>query len=185
MREAAREAIGEGIARATRLVEQLLALARSEPDAVLPVERVDVTTVCRKAIEETRALADSRSVTIALVADEASVVSGDAVALGLLVRNLVDNAVRYSPAGSRVEVRVRKDGGRVVLDVDDSGPGIPDSEHERVFDRFYRRSEATESGSGLGLAIVRSVGNAHRASIGLGRSALGGLQVSVSFPATP
>jgi signal transduction histidine kinase len=183
-REAAREAIGEGIARATRLVEQLLALARSEPDAVLPVERVDVTTVCRKAIEETRALADSRSVTIALVADEASVVSGDAVALGLLVRNLVDNAVRYSPAGSRVEVRVRKDGGRVVLDVDDSGPGIPDSEHERVFDRFYRRSEATESGSGLGLAIVRSVGNAHRASIGLGRSALGGLQVSVSLPAT-
>jgi len=184
-REAAREAIGEGIARATRLVEQLLALARSEPDAVLPVERVDLAAVCRKTMDETRAFADSRSVTIALVADEPSVVTGDAVALGLLVRNLVDNAVRYSPPGSRVEVRIREDGGQIVLDVDDSGPGIPDSERERVFDRFYRRSEATESGSGLGLAIVRSVGNAHRATIRLGRSALGGLQVSVAFPAPP
>ncbi|MGZ8260354.1 MAG: ATP-binding protein, partial [Caldimonas sp.] len=171
-RETARRAIGEGIARATRLVEQLLALARSEPDAMLPVERVDLVAVARKAIEETTAFADSRSVTVELVGDGAGLVTGDAVALGLLVRNLVDNAVRYSPAGSRVEVRVREDAGQVVLDIDDSGPGIPESEHARVFDRFYRRAEETESGSGLGLAIVRSVANAHRATIRLGRSAL-------------
>ena len=184
-RETARQAIGEGIARATRLVEQLLALARSEPDAVLPVERVDLAAVARKAVEETAAFAASRSVTIELLADAPAVVTGDAVALGLLARNLVDNAVRYSPAGSRVELRVRQDAGQALLDVDDSGPGIPASEHERVFDRFYRRPDAAESGSGLGLAIVRSVASAHRGTIHLGRSALGGLQASVSFPASP
>ena len=184
-REAARRAIGEGIARASRLVEQLLALARSEPDAVLPVERVDLVAVAGQAIEDSRAFADSHSVTIELPEERSVFVSGDAVALGLLARNLVDNAVRYSPPGSRVEVRVRKDAGAVVLEVDDSGPGIPESEHERVFDRFYRRSDATESGSGLGLAIVRSVANAHGAAVRLGRSALGGLQVVVRFPATP
>jgi two-component system OmpR family sensor kinase/two-component system sensor histidine kinase QseC len=184
-REAARSAIAEGIARASRLVEQLLALARSEPDAVLPVERVDVVAVAGQAIDDSKAFADSRSVTIELKAERSAFVSGDAVALGLLARNLVDNAVRYSPPGSHVEVRVQQQGTKVVLDVDDSGPGIPESDHERIFDRFYRRSEATESGSGLGLAIVRSVANAHGASIGLGRAPLGGLEVSVSFPATP
>ena len=184
-REAARRAIGEGIARASRLVEQLLALARSEPDAVLPVERVDLVGVAGQAIEDSRAFAESRSMTIELQAAKPAVVVGDPVALGLLARNLVDNAVRYSSIGSRVEVRVHEDGAQVVLEVDDSGPGIPESEHERVFDRFYRRADATESGSGLGLAIVRSVANAHRASVRLGRSPLGGLQVGVRFPATP
>jgi two-component system OmpR family sensor kinase/two-component system sensor histidine kinase QseC len=184
-REAARLAIGEGIARASRLVEQLLALARSEPDAVLPVERVDLVAIALQAIEDSRPLAGPRSVTIELIAAGEAFVSGDTVALGLLARNLVDNAVRYSPPGARVEVRVRQDGARVVLEVDDSGPGIPESDHARVFDRFYRRAEATESGSGLGLAIVRSVVTAHGATIRLGRSTLGGLRVITSFPATP
>ena len=184
-REAARRAIGEGIARASRLVEQLLALARSEPDAVLPVERVDLVAIAGQAIDDSRAFAGSRSVAIELQAERPAFVTGDAVALGLLARNLVDNAIRYSPPGSRVEVRVREDGTQVALEVDDSGPGIPDSEHERVFDRFYRRADATESGSGLGLAIVRSVANAHRGTVRLAPSALGGLQVSVRFPATP
>jgi two-component system OmpR family sensor kinase len=184
-REAARIAIGEGIGRASRLVEQLLALARSEPDAVLPVERVDLAAVARQAIDDTTPFADSRSVSIALIAHGGACVKGDPVALNLLVRNLVDNAVRYSPTASRVEVRVRQQSGEVVLEVDDAGPGIPDAERERVFDRFYRRADAAGAGSGLGLAIVRSVASAHAATVRLGPSTLGGLRVSVSFPATP
>src|SRR6185369_997974 len=116
---------------------------------------------------------------------EPAFVRGDAVALALLVRNLVDNAARYSPPGARVEVKVRDEGARVVLEVDDSGPGIPEAERERVFDRFYRRAEATESGSGLGLAIVRSVATAHGATVGLHASSLGGLQARVEFRARP
>ena len=184
-RDAARVAIGEGIGRATRLVEQLLALARSEPDAVLPVDDVDLVAVARQAIDDSRAFAGARSARIELLATEPAFVRGDAVALALLVRNLVDNAARYSPPGARVEVKVRDEGARVVLEVDDSGPGIPEGERERVFDRFYRRAEAAESGSGLGLAIVRSVATAHGATVGLHASSLGGLQARVEFRARP
>ena len=183
-RDAARVAIGEGIARASRLVEQLLALARSEPDAALTFERVDIVAITREAIDQTMAFARSRSVTIALLAEGERFVNGDRLTLNLLVRNLVDNAARYSPTGSRVEVHVREQAGSVALEVDDSGPGIAEGDRERVFDRFYRRADATESGSGLGLAIVRSVADAHGATVRLGSSALGGLQVSVSFPAS-
>jgi two-component system, OmpR family, sensor kinase len=182
-RESARAAIGEGIARASRLVEQLLALARAEPDAAVPPERVDLAAAARQALAETAPFAESRAVELELIAPAPAFVVGDAVALGHLVRNLADNAARYSPPGSRVEVQVRSEAGAVVLEVDDSGPGIPPGEHERVFDRFYRRADAGESGSGLGLAIVRSVARAHGASVALGTSALGGLHVAVRFPA--
>jgi two-component system OmpR family sensor kinase/two-component system sensor histidine kinase QseC len=162
----------------------LLALAHSEPDAALTFERVDIVAITREAIDQTMEFARSRSVTIALLAEGECFVNGDRLTLNLLVRNLVDNAARYSPTGSRVEVHVREQAGSVALEVDDSGPGIAEGDRERVFDRFYRRADATESGSGLGLAIVRSVADAHGATVRLGSSALGGLQVSVSFPAS-
>jgi signal transduction histidine kinase len=101
------------------------------------------------------------------------------------VRNLVDNAARYSPPGSRVEVAVAAAGDAVTLTVDDAGPGIPEAERQRVFDRFYRRVEGGESGSGLGLAIVRSVAAAHGATVGLDRSPQGGLRAVVRFAAAP
>jgi len=183
-REAARAALAEGIARASRLVEQLLALARAEPDATAPPERVDLVAIARQAVADTLPFAQSRSVEFELIAAAPAFVSGDALALGLLVRNLADNAVRYSPAGSRVEVSVSSEAKEVLLQVDDSGPGIPEEEHERVFDRFYRRADQGESGSGLGLAIVRSVALAHGASIALGRAPLGGLRVSIRLPSS-
>jgi signal transduction histidine kinase len=182
-REAARAALAEGIARASRLVEQLLALARAEPDAAASAERVDLVAIARQAVAETLPFAQSRSVELELIAPGSAFVSGDALALGLLVRNLADNAARYSPPGSRVEVRVSGDAAAVLLQVDDSGPGIAEEERERVFDRFYRRADDGESGSGLGLAIVRSVVLAHGASIALESAPLGGLRVSVRFPA--
>ena len=88
---------------------------------------------------------------------------GDRAALALLVRNLADNALRYSPPGARVELRVVHDGGGALLQVDDAGPGIPAEDRERVFDRFYRRASGDETGSGLGLAIVRSIAERHGA----------------------
>jgi two-component system OmpR family sensor kinase/two-component system sensor histidine kinase QseC len=186
-RDAARDAIGAGIDRATRLVEQLLVLARSERGAA-PVakERIDLAEVARHALAETIPFASSRGVELELVAPDAVFVVGDAVSLGLLVRNLADNAARYSPRGSRVEVGVAALAGRgVLLRVDDAGPGIPEAERQRVFDRFYRRAEGGEPGSGLGLAIVKSVADSHAASVTLDRSPAGGLRVEVRFAAEP
>jgi signal transduction histidine kinase len=181
-REAARAALSEGIARASRLVEQLLALARAEPDAAAPAERIDLVAIARQAVAETLPFAQSRAVEFALIAAAPAFVAGDALTLGLLVRNLADNAVRYSPEGSRAEVRVSSDAAGVLLQVDDSGPGIAEQERERVFDRFYRRADRGETGSGLGLAIVRSVALAHGATVALSRSPLGGLRAEVRFP---
>jgi len=127
--------------------------------------------------------AASRRVELELTAPAPAFVVGDPVALALLVRNLVDNAARYSPPGSRVELAVAGGAGGVTLIVDDAGPGIPEAERERVFDRFYRRAEGGESGSGLGLAIVRSVAASHGATVALDRSPQGGLRATVRFAA--
>jgi two-component system OmpR family sensor kinase/two-component system sensor histidine kinase QseC len=110
-------------------------------------------------------------------------VRGDPAALALLVRNLADNAVRYSPPGAAVEVAVLQEAGDAVLQVDDAGPGIPPAERDRVFDRFYRRDPGADTGSGLGLAIVRSIADRHGAAVTLGESPLGGLRVTVRFAA--
>ncbi|NUZ07151.1 ATP-binding protein [Piscinibacter koreensis] len=183
-RAAALDALGVGIERAGRLVEQLLQLARNEPGAPgAPFERVDLAEVARDAIAATLAFAVSRGVEFELFADAPVHVDGDRAALGVLVRNLVDNAARYSPAGARVEVRVASADGAATLDVDDAGPGIPAADRERVFDRFYRRS-ADQTGSGLGLAIVQRIVERHGATVQLGDAPLGGLRVSVRFGRT-
>jgi len=185
-RDAARAGIGEGIERASRLVEQLLALARSEPGAVPAArERIDLAEVARRMVAETVPFAASRRIEFELSASAPAFIVGDPVALGLLVRNLVDNAARYSPPGSRVEVAVDADANAVSLTVDDTGPGIPEAERQRVFDRFYRRADGGESGSGLGLAIVQSVASSHDATVTLDRSPLGGLRAMVRFVAAP
>jgi signal transduction histidine kinase len=195
-RDAAGAAIGAGIERANRLVEQMLALARSEGGATpMVMERVDLAEVARQAIADTVAFAASRGIEFELAAETPAAVRGDALSLGLLVRNLVDNAARYAPAGTRVDVSVRAEGiagtvgdaGRdaaaVVLRVDDAGPGIAEADRQRVFDRFYRHGDSGETGSGLGLAIVQNVASIHRATIALDRSPAGGLRVVVWFPA--
>lgn len=182
-RAAAQAQLAEGIDRAAWLVEQLLVLARSEPGAPpVPMQPLDLAELARGALAATVPLAQARGSELALEADRVVPVRGDAAALGALVRNLVDNAVRHAPAGSRVDVRVALEDGAPVLTVDDAGPGIPPDERERVFDRFYRRqaSSGTE-GSGLGLAIVRRVAERHGGSVTLGDSPLGGLRATVRF----
>jgi two-component system OmpR family sensor kinase/two-component system sensor histidine kinase QseC len=183
-RAAAAEALAAGIERAARLVEQLLTLARTEPGAAAaPLQPLDLSELVREALADTVPLALARGTQFELHADAPLPLDGDRAALSALVRNLADNAVRYSPAGARVELRVFLQHGRPVLQVDDAGPGIPPAERERVFDRFYRRGLADEPGTGLGLAIVRGVAQRHGATVALDDSPLGGLRVTLRFAA--
>jgi two-component system, OmpR family, sensor kinase len=160
-RRRAHAMLREGIARAVRLVEQLLTLARQDPDAPgVPLAPVDLAELARGVVEAHRAAADAKGLTLSAQADVPVVVEGDRAALRTLLENLVDNAVRYTPAGS-VAVRASHAQGTTVLEVEDSGPGIPQAERARVFDRFYRGETASEGGTGLGLAIVRRIAERH------------------------
>jgi two-component system OmpR family sensor kinase/two-component system sensor histidine kinase QseC len=166
--------------RAQRLVEQLLALARAEPGGAESARvPTDLAEAARQAVADAVPLAAARSTGLALDAPGPLQVLGDAQALRVLVRNLVDNAVRYAGSGAQVQVSLRAEGPQAVLRVDDSGPGIPPEERERVFARFYRRDGQSETGSGLGLAIVQAVAQRHGAAVLLAESPLGGLRVEV------
>ena len=112
------------------------------------------------------------------------VVDGHADALRILVGNLLDNAVKYTPVGGTVDLAIRASAAGAELSVEDSGPGIAVEERDRVLDRFYRASGAEASGSGLGLAIVKAIADLHGATLALTRSErLGGLRVVVTLPA--
>jgi two-component system OmpR family sensor kinase len=186
-RGAAMERLSEGVQRAIRLVEQMLALAREEPRT--PPQRVPVALepLARECVAELVPLADARHIDLGLSAARPLTVSGDREALRTLLRNLVDNAVRYTQEGGRVDVSVEEGGSaaapRGQLAVGDSGPGIPPEERARVFDRFYRRAGTAPPGSGLGLAIVKAIADAHGATLTLTEGLDGrGLRVIVSFP---
>ena len=194
------EALAElraGLTRATHLVEQLLTLAREEPGvAERGFAPVNIAELARSVVADHATIAATHSVDLGMTggaADQAGnvpvVVNGDHVALRALLSNLVDNAVRYTPAGGRVDVTVEKDSGEAVVAVRDSGPGIPASERARVFDRFYRApapGAPDVPGSGLGLAIVKRIAERHDATITLGPGFSGprgeGLTVTVRFP---
>jgi two-component system OmpR family sensor kinase len=180
-------ALGElkgGLERATRLVEQLLTLAREEPGvSEAPPASVDLAALAREVIADLAPLAGAKGIDLGLSSTAASMVKGDADALRTLISNLADNAIRYTPAGGRVDVALADDAGSVVLTVRDSGPGIAVEDRERVFDRFYRGSGAGGiRGSGLGLAIVKQIAERHRAQVQLGPGIEGrGLGVTVRF----
>jgi signal transduction histidine kinase len=182
----ARTALGAAIERAIHLIEQLLTLARQEPaDARGAMEPVALEAIAADAVADMHTLAITRDIDLGLDAAGPAVVRGNREALRILVRNLVDNAVRYTPAGGRVRVRISQDPGRAPqgawLEVIDNGPGIPASERARVFDRFYRRASAAQSGCGLGLAIVKAITERHGAQITLQQAPGGGLRVALAF----
>ena len=176
----------EGIARAVHLVEQLLALARQDPDA--PVESagaVELGTLVQGTVEAHQPAAAARGLDLVVEAAQAATVTGDRAALRTLIDNLVDNALRYTPSGS-VTVRVGREEGSAVLEVEDTGPGIPPAERGRVFDRFYRSEAATEGGTGLGLAIVKRIAERHGGRAELLDARQGtGLRVRVALPLAP
>ena len=179
----ARTALGAAVERAIHLVEQLLTLARNEPrtssGALSPVALEEVVA---DAIGDTHALAVARAIDLSLDAQSTVLIQGDREALRAMVRNLIDNAVRYTPVGGQVRVVCRSTAEAAVLEVIDTGPGIAAADRERAFDRFYRRASAAEEGSGLGLAIVKAIADRHGAGVSLEDAAGGGLHVTVSFP---
>lgn len=179
------EKLRQGLRRATRLVQQLLTMARLDPDAAAsPPTSIDATALIASVIEDLRPLATERQIRVTSNAgsDECHV-TGNEEALRILFNNLVDNAIRYTPSGGHVEAAVERVGADVVLTVEDNGPGIPEEERERVFDRFYRGQAPGVSGTGLGLAIVSQVAEMYRGRVALGASPAGGLRVEVRLPA--
>ncbi len=184
----AMEKLSAGVQRAIRLVEQLLSLARQEPRADAGRRRVRFDDLAREVVAEMVPLADARKIDLGISASQPAYVLGDPEALRTLVRNLVDNAVRYTPVGGTVDLSVQdsdEPGSRhgAVLHVVDTGPGIPADERQRVFDRFYRPPGTSPPGSGLGMAIVKAIADAHGASIKLDNApSASGLAVTVSFP---
>lgn len=186
-RRAAADSLAAGVKRANRMIEQLLSLARHEPRAESLQERVALADLVQETVRELIPLADAKHIDLGVTEAQPLIVCGNREALRTLLRNLIDNAIRYTPEHGRVDVSVQE-GERhsmraAVLRVADTGPGIAASERERVFDRFYRVPGATSSGSGLGLSIVKAIADAHGASIALGAGLEGrGLSVTVTFP---
>jgi len=182
-REQALERLHAGIERAVHLAGQLLALARAEPGVDTAREPVDLVALARQAIADASPLAERRGAHVELDAGPGLAVRGDPQALRSLLGNLIDNAIKHGGDAPRVRVALAAAGPEVVLCVDDSGPGIPAEERERVFDRFVRRAGGAAEGSGLGLAIVRAVAARHGGRVALGESPAGGLRVEVRLPA--
>lgn len=182
------QTLAAGLQRTRVMLDQLLALARSQqgaPDSTAPGP-ASLQQVVRAVIEDLYPLAEQRGIDLGVLSTDDALVAAAPLDLHMLVKNLVDNALRYTPHGGRVDVSFCSHAGGVDLIVDDSGPGIPKPERERVFHAFYRILGSSETtGSGLGLAIVKAVADKAGATVTFDTAPLSstGLRVVVAFPA--
>jgi len=171
------------IRRLSHLVSQLLALSHLEKaDADVAFEPVNLAQVCAAAVASAQTAAAAKSISLELIAPTGVCeLAGSQSLLESLVSNLLDNAIRYADNGCRVQVQCRREQGRLVLTVDDSGPGLDAEQREKAPGRFYRAGDTNSSGAGLGLSIVKTIAQSHGASVELSESELGGLCVTVGF----
>lgn len=173
----------EGCDRAARLAEQLLALSRLEGAAKAPLADVDLAAVVRGVLADAAGTALARGQRLEFDASDSVHIAGDATLLAVLARNLVDNAVRYTPPQGEIGVSLSREGRRTLLAIRNTGVALSDAEFARLGERFYRVPGRESTGSGLGLSIVRRIAQLHDADLSFARGAKGGLQVSVHFPA--
>jgi two-component system OmpR family sensor kinase len=167
-RAAALTQLRGGIERLTHLAHQLLTMARLDPDtAKRPTRTLDLSEVAISVIGELWPLAKARGVDLGSVEHRRILVCGDPEAFRIMLMNILDNAIRYTPSGGRVDINLRQRGSSVELEVVDTGSGVPSEERERVFDRFYRGMGQTADGSGLGLAIVKRIAEQSGGTIAL------------------
>jgi two-component system sensor histidine kinase TctE len=152
-----------GVDRAGRLVNQLLVLARTEggEPAQQQHEPLDLAQLIREVIEDWVMVAIEKGIDLGYESNGPAMISGNAFLLRELAKNLVDNALRYTPAGGHVTCRILVNPNTVVFEVEDDGVGISEEHAELVFERFYRVDDATTEGSGLGLAIVQEIAMQH------------------------
>jgi two-component system sensor histidine kinase QseC len=156
-----------GTGRATRLVEQLLRLARLDPLARLPQsQNLDMFATATAVVNEMIPGVPERMNDLKLESCDAPItVSGDAELLAIAMRNLIDNALRYTPHGCEIRVFVRQEHGEALFGVRDAGPGVKPEELPMLVERFYRSNNTQSEGSGLGLAIVRRIAELHGARL--------------------
>lgn len=174
----ARQRIGalqDGLRRARTVVEQLLSLARSQGEQTTLRQTLDPSGVMREVITDLLPLAESRGIDLGIDRAEKVEIDTDPAQLYTLLRNAVDNALRYTPEGGRVDLRVRAESERAVIEVQDSGPGIAPEQLQRVFDPFVRLPGAQSEGSGLGLSIIRQIAQRLGGEVTLRNAAEGGL----------
>ncbi len=180
------EQLSAGTGRTVRLINQMLALARVEPgaDKTLALQSLDLAALVRESAMEWVPRALGKGIDLGYEGASGAVpVQGDALRLKMLLDNLIDNSLRYCPPGSRVTVKLVGEGDAALLAVEDNGPGIPEMERDKVFQRFYRVLGNEEEGSGLGLAIVQEIAQLHGARVELVTPEAGkGTEVRVVFP---
>lgn len=184
-RNKALQKVIESVDRSSHVVAQLLTLSRlGEEEALTDIKPVDLHKLATEIIAYLAPHAFEKNVDIELAPPPSDpIVLGNDTAIGILIRNVVDNAIRYTPAQGEVKVSIISTDDQVILRVTDTGTGIPVELRERVFERFYRILGTKASGSGLGLAIVSQISALHHATIKLATPANGiGLQFDVAFP---
>ena len=175
----------QGIARGRDLLDQLLSLARAQSAADLPKSPVSVQGIYRRVLEDLMPLAEVRQVDVGVEGTQDAQVWASELDMIAMVKNLVDNAIRYTPPGGRIDLGVRVSQGRAELRIEDNGPGIRPADRSRVFDPFYRTLGSEQIGSGLGLSIVQTIANRIGAEIRLDftdKVHETGLSVSVLVP---
>jgi len=188
MPEAAKERLADlrrGIERSRSLLDQLLALARAQSAPDQMAKPVSVQRVFCHVLEDLMPLAVAKGLDIGIVGETDVEVKISEIDLITLIKNLATNAVHYTPSGGRIDLSVDRNSEGVVLEVNDNGPGIPESERERVFDPFYRVLGNDEMGSGLGLSIVRAIADRIGAIVRLenfDKNSRTGLHITVIFP---
>ncbi|HCX18212.1 MAG TPA: histidine kinase, partial [Afipia sp.] len=180
------DSLKAGIRRTAHLLEQLLALARYDADVDAEMPDSEFDRIVKEVVADLLPVAPERSIDLGFARIENVSVRGDPVALAMLVRNLIDNALRHTPAGGRVDVSLFRQGEAVILQVVDTGPGILSAEIDRIFEPFFRGSRSRGDGTGLGLSIVRRIAERCHGSIRLenvGPPDGPGLSACVTFPA--
>ena len=181
-------AVERNSGRLLRLVGDLLFVAQADAGRLtLERAKVDVSALAADCVEEVRPVADQKSIALVLSTKPVPALVGDRGRLAQVLDNLVSNALKFTPEGGRVEVRTAAADGRVVLEVEDSGMGIPQAEQSRLFERFFRAASATEQaipGTGLGLAIVKAIVEAHGGDITLVSRPHEGTTFRIELPLT-